>query len=98
MELKVTQERVLEAAKGCPDAQRVLQALFPEAFKAEHTNLELRFDNLKVASACNSNMLVAEIRGSSNPEYHHRALYVPNSIKASIEKDGTTTVIVFRKA
>lgn len=32
MELEVTVEKVTEAAKTCPDADRVLRALFPEAF------------------------------------------------------------------
>ena len=31
-ELKVTKERVLEAAKLCPTASEVLKGLFPEAF------------------------------------------------------------------
>jgi hypothetical protein len=33
MELKVTDDKVREAAKSCPDAARVLKMLFPEAFK-----------------------------------------------------------------
>lgn len=33
MELKVTKERVLEAAEGCPDVKRALKTLFPEAFE-----------------------------------------------------------------
>jgi hypothetical protein len=31
-ELKVTDEKVKEAAASCPDARRVLQKLFPEVF------------------------------------------------------------------
>ncbi len=33
MELKITKEKVLEAAKGCPSANGVLKTLFPDAFK-----------------------------------------------------------------
>jgi len=33
MELKVTKEKVLEAAKECSEARRVLKTLFPEVFK-----------------------------------------------------------------
>lgn len=32
MDLKITDERVKEAAKNCPDADKVLRTLFPEAF------------------------------------------------------------------
>ena len=35
-ELKVTKERVLEAASKCEDVKRVLKVLFPEAFEAVH--------------------------------------------------------------
>jgi len=34
-ELKIEKERVLKAAKSCPDVQRVLKTLFPEAFEEE---------------------------------------------------------------
>ena len=33
--VETTKTRVIEAAKVCPDAQRVLKELFPEAFKEE---------------------------------------------------------------
>lgn len=33
MELKITKEKVLEAAKSCPDARGVLEKLFPEVFQ-----------------------------------------------------------------
>lgn len=33
MTLTVDSERVIEAAKQCPDASKVLKAMFPEAFK-----------------------------------------------------------------
>lgn len=33
MELKITDDRVREAAKGCPDAERVLKTLFPSVFE-----------------------------------------------------------------
>jgi hypothetical protein len=32
-ELKITKERVLKAAEGCPDVKRALKTLFPEAFE-----------------------------------------------------------------
>lgn len=34
-ELKVTKEAVLRAAKSCPDARRILENMFPEAFVNE---------------------------------------------------------------
>ena len=30
MDLKITSEKVVEAAQSCPDAKRVLETLFPE--------------------------------------------------------------------
>jgi len=35
MELKITKEKVLEASKGCPEAKKTLETLFPEAFEDE---------------------------------------------------------------
>lgn len=32
---EITKERIVKAANVCPDAQRVLKELFPEAFKCE---------------------------------------------------------------
>lgn len=37
MNLTITKERVLEAAKGCKDAEKTLKVLFPEAFQNEKT-------------------------------------------------------------
>lgn len=33
--LTITTQRVLDAAKQCPDAERVLKTLFPEVFKKD---------------------------------------------------------------
>lgn len=38
-QLTVESERVVEAAKSCPDAKRVLQTLFPAAFEENDTYL-----------------------------------------------------------
>ena len=43
MDLKITSEKVLEAAKSCPDAKRVLAALFPDAFRPPATDFLLGF-------------------------------------------------------
>lgn len=40
MELKITKERVLEAAKDCADAKRVLTKLFPEVFVADYVQVD----------------------------------------------------------
>ncbi len=42
MELKVEKDRVVEAAKICPDAKKVLQTLFPEAFSSEEPGGKVR--------------------------------------------------------
>jgi hypothetical protein len=44
MELKVQSEKVLEAAKSCPDWERLLKTLFPEAFKK--ADLEITENNI----------------------------------------------------
>ena len=33
MDLKITEERVREAAESCPDVERVMKQLFPEVFE-----------------------------------------------------------------
>lgn len=38
MELKITKEKVLEAAKSCPNAKEVLNKLFPECFENNVNN------------------------------------------------------------
>lgn len=39
MELKITKEKVLEAASKCSDAKRTLEVLFPEAFESDYLKL-----------------------------------------------------------
>ena len=41
-ELKITKERVLEAAKSCPQADAVLKKLFPEAFADDVSDLHMK--------------------------------------------------------
>lgn len=36
MELKITKEKVLEAASKCDDAKEILETLFPECFQLEY--------------------------------------------------------------
>lgn len=50
-ELKVTEERVREAAASCSTAKQVLEKLFPEAFKKqfEFFDFELRSDDRTVS-------------------------------------------------
>jgi len=38
-ELKVKRDKVLEASKSCPDAERVLKTLFPEVFEPNKVNV-----------------------------------------------------------
>ena len=42
IELKITKEHVLEAAKSCPDADRILRKLFPEAFEEDISNMHMK--------------------------------------------------------
>ena len=48
MELKITKERVVEAAKSCPQADAVLKELFPEAFVDDLSDMHMKkFINLR---------------------------------------------------
>ena len=42
MELKITKERVVEAAKSCPQADAVLKKLFPEAFVDDLSDMHMK--------------------------------------------------------
>ena len=42
MELKITKERVVEAAKSCPQADAVLKKLFPEAFIDDLSDMHMK--------------------------------------------------------
>lgn len=44
-ELKITKEKVLEAASNCPQAKETLKTLFPEVFKKEKLNLQKDYQN-----------------------------------------------------
>lgn len=39
-ELTITKDKVLEAAKVCPDSREVLETLFPEVFETDSINLQ----------------------------------------------------------
>ena len=41
-DLKITKDRVLEAAKSCPQANAVLKKLFPEAFEDDLSGLHMK--------------------------------------------------------
>ena len=48
-ELKITKERVLEAAESCGDAKEVLKKLFPEVFKEKSKYYDSSEIRLRVA-------------------------------------------------
>ena len=71
MELKITKERVLEAAKGCSTTKKALQTLFPEAFEDEKY-LVINRKTLENSKIINERV-VGELRGKSfwlSNEYH----------------------------
>ena len=52
--LSITKEKILEAAKTCPDARRVLKTLFPEAWKPkedEYYHFEVKDGHTKISLA-----------------------------------------------
>ena len=92
MELKVTKEKVLEAAKDCKDAERVLKTLFPEAFEDnKYFDLHpldentLLFDNDKGRACGFSDGAFMQIR--SNGEYAYKGFYLSLFYNWSIVED-----------
>ncbi|HOV34615.1 MAG TPA: hypothetical protein PLS56_01315 [Candidatus Dojkabacteria bacterium] len=55
MELKVTKEKVLEAASKCSTARETLKTLFPEAFEEEYW---LDLSKLKVEPSDNTQIFI----------------------------------------
>jgi hypothetical protein len=91
-ELKVTAERVKEAAASCQDADRVLRKLFPEAFAPEPVLVVTRSDG---ALRVDGELLMA--RNSGN--FAGRAIYLDGSHRWDIVKDnqGATCLVAYRQ-
>lgn len=104
MELKVESEKVLEAAKQCPDVKRALKTMFPKAFESDKSlNLGLmrgEHEYLFSKAACqeaNVERNIIVIR--SNGEYEDRAFYLESDYDWEIKEDnlGQTCLIPTRK-
>ena len=75
MELKVTKEKVLKAAKDCKDAEKVLRTLFPEVFKGD------KYSNLSLSNI--NNFIQVRIIG----EYTGKGFYLSELYNWEIVKD-----------
>lgn len=89
-ELKVTIEKVREAAKSCPDASRVLKTLFPEAFIVKANHLPNINHMWKVDSKTGLRMMAQR---ASGPYTGH--FYLDNGFSWEIKEEpyGTKTLV-----
>lgn len=62
MELKITKERILEAAAKCSQAKDTLKTLFPEAFE-EDKKVSLLFDDLKIENRTEGLLAISDKKG-----------------------------------
>lgn len=98
MELKITKERVLEAAGKCTDAKRILRTLFPEAFVTENIMKDGRFHGVAIfgSSTSSDNKAMIEIRGTG--DYVNRAFWLNSQFDWKIEQQaGGITLIPTKK-
>lgn len=90
-ELKITKEKVLEAANKCSEAKKVLETLFPEAFD-EYIILDY-----KGSMICNNYDIMACVRGAG--KYENKAIYLNKEYDWDMRKDdlGELCLIPTRK-
>jgi len=85
--LTVTESRVQEAARSCPDARVILQTLFPESFKPKNDRVEFVADDRFIRSV--DGTIMAQIRPCGNELYYHRSIWLSSSYNWSFEIDNT---------
>lgn len=72
-ELKITKEKVLEAASRCKDAERTLRILFPEAFE--------------LFVPVTEDSITALIQVRETGKYQNRAFYLSGAYDWTLVKD-----------
>jgi hypothetical protein len=73
-ELKITKEKVLEAAKGCKDAEKVLKTLFPEVFE-DDKYIDLKTNELNFNRSYDKSELIGlPIR--TGGKYKNKSIYL----------------------
>lgn len=87
-ELKITKDRVLEAAEKCSDAKRILKTLFPEVFVEDSSMKAGRFHGLAIFGSClaSDNKAMIEIRGTG--EHVNKAYWLNSGFDWRIEQQG----------
>jgi len=88
-ELTINKEKVLEAAKTCPDAAKVLKTLFPEVFKDEGGDVTI-LGYARIHS--NKEECLLENRGIGR--YKNKGFYLMPSFNWAIVKDAGAEVLV----
>ena len=90
MELKITREKVLEGAASCPDAKRVLEKMFPEAFKGE--DRRVRFVSVQgLIKDLNGKSMIEPRTGGS---HQGRGLYLSAMYDWTIEIDSSAAQVL----
>ena len=94
MELKITKEKVLEAAKGCPSAEGVLKTLFPDAFKKSPVCMRDADDHIRaLGSVLRVHMGVAfGLAPSEDLKGNSFFVSKKHSVDVTVLSDGTSIV------
>ena len=80
-EIKITKERILEAAKGCSQAKPTLKTLFPEVFKDDkYINIPSNCGRIH----CNGGIIIERRSGG---DYGNKGFYLGKSVNWEIVKD-----------
>lgn len=94
-ELKITKERILEAASRCSQAKQTLEVLFPEAFNKPIDEMEVYIKKAiePLSKFINSTIefdykLWQRIPGNVSLE---KADWIMNSVKEGLKKEGKWT-------
>lgn len=82
-ELKISKEKILEAASVCPNAKLVLQKLFPNVFKKSITKDEL----LSMVTDVLSTSSIIQIRDNACSNLNEKAFFLSSRYNWCIKKD-----------
>jgi len=96
MKLEIEKEKVLEAAKKCPQAAEVLKTMFPEVFE-DDALISLSIFAGKIFAT--EGRVVAAVRSSSrgDSKFDGKGLWLSEYYNWAIEYDNGVMVLVPRK-
>ena len=92
MDLKITQEKVLEAAAKCSNAKRILETLFPECFAAD-SNIIFSKDCIEI----DGTPAITREYAYGLPTFKGRSLHLESNFSWELHKDELGYALVFKK-